>query len=866
MAAAKDAYRQRDFARTVTLCNQLYGGGHARRTDVLLLTGAAYYQLGAWQACVAYNDAAILLDPLLPEAHANLASGLQQLGCLDLALLYFQSAVRLNPAFTSAWNNMATLHVQNGQPEQACECYQVALAVDPALADVRTNLADLLRTQGSVEAAEAQYAEALRARPGYAPAWCGLGDVHRGRADHQQALSCYQQAIQRKPSLADAHSGMGLALRDSKRHEEAEACFRRAVSLAPRCPLSMGNLAGCLYEQGKLKAAVAAYQQAIQLSPALPEYINNLANCLRELGRAEEAVQCYAQCIRLQLGAAATSMQRAQAQKLSVAYTNLGGLLKSLGRLAECVTCYEQVVLLQPNCAEAHCNLAGAHKDGNQHERAVACYCAALALRPDFPEAFANMAHSLQCVVDWAGRDQLFERLEADVRRDLAAGRLPSVQPFHAMGYPLAAELALQISRAYASYCLAAAMRLGVSGQAHPPAAPLAPGQRLRVGYVSSDFGNHPLSHLMGSVFGMHNRSKVEVFCYALTPSDGSEWRQRIEEEADAFLDVSAWPAHQVAQRISQDGVQVLLNLNGYTKGARNEIFALQPAPVQVSYMGFPASCGAPYIPWLVVDKVVCPPSSRHAFSEAVARMPYSYFVNDYRRAHPELLEAVDEEERELEECGASTGFPGAARPTRTELGLPQDAIYYKLSPETFASWMRILGHVPRSVLWLLRWASPTAEDRLRKEAAAAGIDPARLIFSNVAPKPEHIARSRLADLFLDTSPCTAHTVACDVLWSGCPLVTLPQERMASRVAASLCAATGLGSEMVASTRQEYEDMAVDLALNRTKLQSLRRRLRAARDTCPLFDTERWVADFERALLRMWEIHCKGLGPCDFAI
>lgn len=415
-------------------------------------------------------------------------------------------------------------------------------------------------------------------------------------------------------------------------------------------------------------------------------------------------------------------------------------------------------------------------------------------------------------------------RLEVDVRRDLAAGRLPPVQPFHAMAYPFPADLALAISKQYAAYCALTAARLSVPPLVHPPRTPLAPGrsigvfggcvlcsaphctsqlvvqkptgQRLRVAYVSSDFGNHPLSHLMGSVFALHNRTRVEVFCYALSPNDRSEWRQRIERDAEHFLDVSAWSVGDIAARMSADGIHVAINLNGYTKGARNEIFALKPAPVQASYMGFPATTGmghcvemrvrvyssnvfaqpaiheclhtqqpfpttthcnsfpplgAPFLPYLIIDKVVAPPECRHCYSENLAYMPNCYFVNDYKRAHRDVLD-----ERNL--------------PSRTSVGLPEDKIIYscsnqlyKYDPETFKTWCNVLKRVPNSVLWLLRFP-PYGEPRIRQEAVAMGIASERIIFTDVANKPEHIRRSGLADVFLDTPLCNAHTTGMDHL------------------------------------------------------------------------------------------------------
>ena len=348
-------------------------------------------------------------------------------------------------------------------------------------------------------------------------------------------------------------------------------------------------------------------------------------------------------------------------------------------------------------------------------------------------------------------------------------------------------------------------------------------------------------------------RSQVEVFCYALTPDDGSEWRRRLAREAEHFVDVSALDAAAIARRISSDAAHVAVNLNGYTKGARNEAFALRPAPVQASYMGFPSTSGADYMAYAILDKTVCPPGSRACYSEAVAYLPHSYFVNDYAASHADVLD-------------------DSSLPTRASLGLPPAAVVYscanqlyKYDPDTFGAWCRILGRVPGSVLWLLRFP-PAGEARVLAEAAARGLAPGRIVFTDVAPKAAHIARAGQADVFLDTPACNAHTTGCDVLWGGCPVVTLPLERQASRVCASLCAATGLGAEMIVGSLAEYEERAVALGLDPGARGALRERLRAARRTCPLFDTRRWVRDLERVLRRMWVVHCEGRGPRDFEV
>ncbi|TYZ67101.1 hypothetical protein PybrP1_002835, partial [[Pythium] brassicae (nom. inval.)] len=301
------------------------------------------------------------------------------------------------------------------------------------------------------------------------------------------------------------------------------------------------------------------------------------------------------------------------------------------------------------------------------------------------------------------------------------------------------------------------------------------------------------------------------------------------------------------ARRIHRDGIHVLVNLNGYTKGARNKIFALRPAPLQVSYMGFCGTLGADYVQYMVGDAVVVPPAHRRFFTEKIISMPHSYFVNDHRQSARDVLDAA--------KC-----------PTRAHYGVPEDAFVfcnfnqvYKIDPATFATWMNILKRVPSAILWLLRFP-PLAEANIRAEAAARGVKAHRLHFTDVAPKDEHLKRGYLADLFLDTPECNAHTTGCDILWGGTPLVTMAKERMASRVASSLLRAANLG-ELVTCSLEEYEELAVALASDMDKLWELRRRLEDDRDRCPLFDTQRWVRNLETGLSMAWERHESGQDP-----
>lgn len=644
-------------------------------------------------------------------------------------------------------------------------------------------------------------------------------------------------------TFVEAYNNLGNALKETGKVEEAIACYHSCLTLQPSHPQALTNLGNIYLEANMINVAAHFYKATLSVTTGLAAPYSNLATIYKQQGHYAEAIACYNEVLRIEPLAAD-------------GFVNRGNTLKEIGCVSEAIQDYVHAVTICPSMAEGHANLASAYKDSGLVEAAIHSYKQALILRSDFPEATCNLLHTLQCVCDWDDRENMFLEIEDIIKRQIQMQVLPSVQPFHAIAYPIEPLLALEISRKYAEHCSLISSRFNLQSFNHPPAICVKSeggSGRLRVGYVSSDFGNHPLSHLMGSVFGMHDRKNVEVFCYALSQSDGSEWRQRIAAEAEHFKDVSSLPSDVIAKMVSDDQIQILINLNGYTKGARNEIFAMQPAPLQVSYMGFPGTTGADYIDYLVTDEFVSPTQFSRIYSEKLVHLPHSYFVNDYKQQNGDVFE------------------PGC-QPKRSDYGLPEDKCLfacfnqlYKMDPEIVKTWCNILRRVSNSALWLLRFPA-AGESRLRAFAVAQGVQPGQIIFTDVAAKNEHIRRSVLADLFLDTPLCNAHTTGTDVLWAGLPIITLPLEKMATRVAGSLCMATGCGEQMIVSSMQEYENRAVELATNPSLLQGLRSKLQTARLTCPLFDTVRWVRNLERAFFKMWNLHCAGNSPQPFRV
>ncbi|PNT73449.1 probable UDP-N-acetylglucosamine--peptide N-acetylglucosaminyltransferase SEC isoform X2 [Brachypodium distachyon] len=910
LGIAQQSYNAGDYRAALEHCNAVYMV-NPRRLENLLLLGAVYYQLREFDMCIVRNSEAVQIQPNFPECVNNMANAWREKGDIDCAIQLYDHATKLRPTFADAWANLANAYTRKGNLSKAVGCYHQAIALNPRLVDAYCNLGDVLKAQGLYSDAYNCYVNALSVEPSSANAWYYIAGLFMQWGDPSKAVLYYKEAIKYKPSFYDAHLNLGNLYKAVGMHQDAIVCYQNAVRASPDNDIAYGTLANTYYEQGQLDLAIRSYRQAINCNSSYVEAYNNLGNALKDAGKSDEAIGCYEKCLALQPShpQALTNLGNVYMERnmmdvaaslymatltvttgLSAPYNNLaiiykqqgeydraltcynevlridptaadclvnrGNTLKETGRVSEAIQDYFRAIAIRPAMAEAHANLASAYKDTGLLEAAIVSYRHALQCRGDFPEATCNLLHTRQCVCDWDDREEKFIEVEGIIRRHIKNSLLPSVQPFHAIAYPLDPTLALEISKKYAAHYSMVASRFGLPKFMHPSGVPVNTGDRtsrLRIGYVSSDFGNHPLSHLMGSVFGMHDQDTIEVFCYALSKDDGTEWRQRIQSEAEHFIDVSTMSSDMIAKVINEDKIQILINLNGYTKGARNEIFAMQPAPIQVSYMGFPGTTGASYIDYLVTDEFVSPLKFSHIYSEKLVHLPHCYFVNDYKKKNQDALDQV---------CPHK----------RADYGLPEDKFIfacfnqlYKMDPDIFGTWCNIVKRVPNSALWLLRFP-PAGEMRLRAYAISKGVRADQIIFTDVAAKSEHIRRSALADLFLDTPLCNGHTTGTDILWAGLPMITLPLEKMATRVAGSLCRATGIGEEMIVSSLKEYEERAVFLAKNPSKLQALTNKLKAVRMTCPLFDTSRWVKNLDRAYLKMWHLYCLGRHPQHFKV
>lgn len=843
-------------------------------------------------------------------AYFNLAGALLAQGKIMHAIDMYRTVLALQPGMMEAWSNLALLLMHRGDSAGAKECCLRAIKLQPSAAIPWYNLAALLKGLGDAHTALQYYRECLRLAPDYPEGWTTLGSFLKEAHNIPEAKVAYERALAVRPVFPVALGNLASCHFDMGDMDTAIGLYAKALEQQQVFPDVWNNLGNAYREKGDLKSSIYCYRSALQQAPRHPHAYNNLGNSLKDIGHIQEAIHCYVTACNIMPNFAAAHSNLASVLKeqgevglaiahykqalaadptFADAWSNLGNTYKDLVQLDDAIVAYSTAVRLRPTNADAWSNLASAYKDSGRTLQAIVAYEQALKLRPVFLDAFANLAHARMLICDWTSRMQDFETVKAHMATQMEAvlpggaqpnayaphGRLPpevaaaqrlpanlphtaasipvlpSVQPFHSLVYPLSLAEMKRLAQCYAQRVERNLLLLKDKPVFTPPTK--GAWERLRVGYVSSDFGNHPLSHLMQSIFGMHNRARYEVFGYALSPDDGSQWRRKVASEIEHFKDLSAVVAPgDAAKIIAADRIHILINLNGYTKGARNEIFALRPAPVQVSYMGFCGTTGAPHMDYFIVDESVVPRSLRQHYTEALVFMPHCYFVNDHKQSAQIVLNP-------------------AMRPTRAQYGLPEDKFLfanfnqlYKVEPRTFAVWCRILRALPKAALWLLRFP-PAGEDNIRAAARAFGVHADQIVFTDVAPKEEHLRRGALVDLFLDTPACNAHTTGCDILWAGTPLLTVPGEKMASRVAASLLNSIGLTS-CIADSLVAYEQRAIELASSPKLLAEVRAHLESARHTWPLFDTARWVRNCEQSYDSMWARWEAGQPPADITV
>ena len=623
-------------------------------------------------------------------------------------------------------------------------------------------------------------------------------------------------------ALASAHYDRGNALAGSGRLEEALRSYGQSLALNPTSATALNNCGNVLCALGRFHESLEFFDRALAAQPQFLDAHFNRAITLQSLRRYEEALRHYDHVAAV----------RADYPRL---YLHRANALQALNRLEE---------------AWSSCSIASARNPGDprvlvcagdilqrmfKRDAALVYYRKALQIQPEFPYLRGLQLGAAMACCEWDTFDSDLRAAKEGVRRGARC-----IVPWEFVTLSDCVQQPLQCAQIFAA------------DRCPPSSAPLWKGERysherIRVAYLSADFHEHATVCLMAGLFERHDRAQFEIVAVSFSPDRASPLRSRVERAFDTFMDVSAQSDEQIARLLREMEIDIAVDLKGYTGDCRPGIFALRPAPVQVNYLGYPGTMGVGYIDYIIADRIVIPPEDRVHYTENVVYLPDSYQVND------------------------DTRQVRATTLTRTAAGLPEVGFVfcsfnnnYKITPEVFDIWMRLLQRVPGSVLWLFEGNGQVVLN-LRKQAQLRNVSPDRLVFAPRMSIEDHLARHRLADLFLDNLPCNAHTTASDALRAGLPMVTCLGSTFAGRVCASLLHAVGV-PELIANSLDQYERLALQLATDPRRLRQLREKLTANLRTAPLFDTDLFRRNIERAYRRMWERYRRSEPAASFAV
>jgi predicted O-linked N-acetylglucosamine transferase (SPINDLY family) len=675
--------------------------------------------------------------------------------------------------------------------------------------------------QMQLDAARVLYQQALKAQPRNPRGWHLLGLIALQTGAPLRALESIRTALDLDPSNAAAYNDYGQALYQLQRFDAAVDAYDKAIAIAANDPAFHCNRGNALYELQRFEAAIASFEAAVRLDPNFAGGFYNRGAAQYDLMRFEAAIESFDRAIGLKPDHAH-------------AHNDRGNACVALNRIEAALASYTAAIRVQPGFAGAHFNRGQMQDELGQHAAAAASYETALALNPDFRYARGHRLLARMQSCQWGGLASDLEDLEARIaRRDAAA------TPFAALALLGSAPLQQQAAQHWV--------------HAHaPPQAALGPiarrshREKIRVGYFSADFCEHPVARLTAELYESHDRERFEIWAFSLRADARDPMRLRLERAFDRFIEAREISDMEVARMARALDIDIAVDLTGFTKGCRPAIFALRAAPIQVSYLGYLGTMGAAYMDYLIADAAIVPPSLKPCLSESIVYLP-SYQANDRKRPVP---------------AGA---FDRAA------LGLPPTGFVfccfsanYKITPAVFDRWMRILQRTPDSVLFLFA-SSDAAAGNLIREARNRGVAGQRLIFGAKLAEKDYLARLRNADLYLDTWPYNAGTTASDALWAGLPILTCAGETFASRVASSLLRAIGL-PELITTTPAEYEELAVSLAADPPRMARIKHTLAEHRLTAPLFDTRSHTRSLEAAYRSMQARHSAGMPPDDIVV
>jgi predicted O-linked N-acetylglucosamine transferase (SPINDLY family) len=802
-----------DFERAIGL--------NPRYAEALCNKGKSFAILKRFDEALSTFDRALLLKPDLAEAWHGRGDACCELKRHGEALAAFEKALALRPDLAETWLGAGNVFYELNRQNDALSAYDRALAIMPVLAGAMLGRGNVLTELKRYDEALAAFKKALELNPDLAEAWLGRGNVFTDLMRHDDAFVAYDEALALKPDLAEAWLGRGNMFTKLKQNDHAIGAYDTALALKPGLFKAWLGRGIILNDLKRYDESLAACSKALSLKPDLAEAWFVRGRVFAGLQHFDEAIASYDRALAI-------------TPDYADAWLDRGDVLVAQGRNNEALAAYEKALAHNPDLAEAWRGCANAFFQLDRHEDVYRASDKALSLNPNIDYAASTYILAKLYLSDW-------DNLEAEVSQLLSA-----IRDQNRASFPFAN---LSIATSPADQLQATKRFLSDWPRLQPIwAGPAYSHDRIRIAYVSSDLREHAVGYLTVGLFEHHDRSRFEVTAISQGADEDSDFRRRIRASFERCIDVGSQSDQEIADLIRQLEIDIVVDLNGFTRNWRAGLFARRPAPVQVSYLGFAGTMGADFYDYIIADPTVIPEENFEFYSEKVVWLPDSFLVNDATRAIAERT------------------------PTRRELGLPDTGFVfcsfnqpYKISPAIFDIWMRLLREVDGSVLWL-KENNAVASRNLRLEAERRGVAPERLVFAPPIPLvAEHLARQRQADLFLDTLHYNAHTTASDALWAGVPVLTCIGSTFAGRVAASLLRAVGL-PELVTESLSDYEALALKFAREPSLLGSLKAKLARNRETYPLFDTTRTTRHIEEAYTTMWHKYQRGERPSSIVV
>ena len=703
-------------------------------------------------------------------------------GHISEALNTVQTLISQYPNEALLHNISGVCYKATGQLEVAAQSFKRAVEIKSDFADAHYNLGLTLQELNQLDDAVKCYLKTLTIKPDYAEAYNNLGVTLKDLDQLDEAVKCYEKALIIKPDYPEAHNNLGNALKNLGRASKAVECFERMLTIDPDNAEGHNNLGNTLYVLGQPNAAGKSYMKALAIEPDYAEAHNNLGITLNELGRFEDAEASYNRALAI-------------APHFPEAYSNLGDLLTDLKRLDEALVSYES----------------------------------AFNLKPDIIFLLGKLLHTKMHLCLWDDLSSMLDELQDKINNNEKV-----IPPFPMLGLIDDPELQRKVTEIFVN-------------KHHPknhdlPRIALYPKhKKIRIGYFSADFKEHPVAALTAELYEIHDRNHFEIHAFSYGPEAKDKMHLRIKAGVDHFHDVRTMSYKDVAMLARSLEIDIAVDLGGPTTNSRTGIFAMSAAPIQASYIGYIGTMGVNYYDYLVADQIMIPEKDQIYYAEKIVYLP-SFQVND------------------------STQSPPSTFLTRQDVGLPETGFVFccfnnnfKITPTTFDSWGRILEKVKDSVL-LIYVDNESAQINLTKEITLRGIDPSRLIFGKRLSKSEYLARYRVANLFLDTHPYNAGTTASDALRMGLPVLTYLGSSAVSRHAASILNALNL-PELITTTLEDYESLAIELATDPEKLKIIKDKLVGNLSTAPLYDTSLFTRNLESAYSMMYDRYQRGLDP-----